>query len=194
MSNNGILLVLMQPPPAFEEEFNAWYDTEHVPERLAVPGFLSARRFVSVAAVPRYMAVYDLERVEVLDSAEYAAVSGDRFSPWTRRVTGRVRVQRSAGTQVYPGHGVTGRAARQLVLRFRDVPEAAVSTIVEGMRSAFEGRSAVTQVRVFSCPAGATLDVFGVVETCEVISDQFDTAVFGEAARLIDLVNLYANY
>ena len=39
MPNKGFLLVLMQPPPAFEEEFNAWYDAEHIPERCATPGF-----------------------------------------------------------------------------------------------------------------------------------------------------------
>jgi hypothetical protein len=194
MSNKGLLIVLMQPPPAFEEEFNAWYDTEHVPERLAVPGFLTGRRFVSVAAVPRYMALYDLDRIEVLDSPEYAAVSGDRFSPWTRRVTGRVRVQRSAGTQIYPGSGVTGRAARQLVIRFRDGDAATAAAIVDGMRSAFERRPNVSQVRVFSCPAGDKIDYFGVVEARDVISDQVDTSVFGEAAGLIDLINVYANY
>ena len=32
--NKGFLLVLMQPPPTLEEEFNAWYDDEHIPRLL----------------------------------------------------------------------------------------------------------------------------------------------------------------
>ena len=69
MGQIGFLLVLMQPPANVEEEFNAWYDSEHVPERLSVPGVLTAIRFSTVsAATPRYLAMYDLESEEVLDS------------------------------------------------------------------------------------------------------------------------------
>src|SRR6185436_12287249 len=28
--NRGLLLTMTEPPPAMEEEFNAWYDTEHL--------------------------------------------------------------------------------------------------------------------------------------------------------------------
>jgi hypothetical protein len=48
--NKGLLLTITEPAPRDEEEFNAWYDTEHLAERLAIPGFLSARRRVD--AVP----------------------------------------------------------------------------------------------------------------------------------------------
>ena len=53
MTHKGFLLVTMQPPPAFEEEFNAWYDNEHIPERLGVPGILTARRYVSAGGHPK---------------------------------------------------------------------------------------------------------------------------------------------
>ena len=88
MPQYGFLLVLMQPPANLEEEFNAWYDTEHVPERLAVPGVLTAIRFSSVTAtIPTYLAIYDLESERVLDSEAYLRVAGDNSSPWTKRVT-----------------------------------------------------------------------------------------------------------
>jgi hypothetical protein len=29
----GLRLAMMEPPPAVEEEFQDWYDTEHFPER-----------------------------------------------------------------------------------------------------------------------------------------------------------------
>jgi len=38
MSRRGLLLTMTEPPPAMEEEFNAWYDDEHMGERLAVIG------------------------------------------------------------------------------------------------------------------------------------------------------------
>ena len=37
--------------PKYEEEFNAWYNTEHLPELLALPGFLDAARYVAAASI-----------------------------------------------------------------------------------------------------------------------------------------------
>jgi hypothetical protein len=74
----GFLLVLMQPPPALEEEFNDWYDTEHVPERLSVTGFETALRYISLTGTPRYLAMYDLANAQVLESPEYLRVSFDK--------------------------------------------------------------------------------------------------------------------
>ena len=40
-----ILVVMMEVDPAHEDDFNRWYDDEHLPERLELPGYISARRF-----------------------------------------------------------------------------------------------------------------------------------------------------
>ena len=120
MSNKGYLLVMMQAPPAFEDEFNAWYDTEHIPERVAVPGFETGIRYVCVNGSPRFLAMYDMESPEVLNSPAYLSVSFEQASPWTKRVTSRVKVTRFAGQQIYPGHQITGPASRVMVLRLFD--------------------------------------------------------------------------
>lgn len=66
------LLVAMMNPPADEDAFNAWYDEEHVPLRLGVPGFISARRYRATDGDgPRYLALYDLESLDVLKSDAY---------------------------------------------------------------------------------------------------------------------------
>ena len=44
MTRRGLLLTLTEPPVAMEEEFNAWYDTEHLADLLSLPGFLDAAR------------------------------------------------------------------------------------------------------------------------------------------------------
>ncbi len=95
------LLVAFMNPPADEAAFNAWYDEEHVPLRLGVPGFLNGRRYrapdeppapsrTSATGMapaggapdssthPRYLALYDLESVQVLDSPGYARLIPDR--------------------------------------------------------------------------------------------------------------------
>jgi hypothetical protein len=45
--------------PEHETEFNAWYDAEHVPEIVALPGFLLGRRYACEGAVPKYLGWYD---------------------------------------------------------------------------------------------------------------------------------------
>ena len=71
---SGLLVTMTEPPPAMEEEFNAWYDTEHLPERLAIPGFISARRWLARDLDPgegKYLATYELENPAVLNTMRY---------------------------------------------------------------------------------------------------------------------------
>jgi hypothetical protein len=51
---------------------------------MAIPGFLRARRFTAVEGSPKYLALYDLESTEVLNSAAYRHVVGAGKSAWTR--------------------------------------------------------------------------------------------------------------
>lgn len=193
MPQHGFLLVLMQPPANIEEEFNAWYDTEHVPERLAVPGVLTAVRFSSVtAATPTYLAMYDLKTEQVLDSEAYNRVSGDNSSPWTKRVTGKTQVYRSVGTQIYPGNVVTMRSARATIVRFRGLESGAAESVVAGLRAAFEGRPSTLQLRVFAYHVGGKVDFIGFASSAVPDDIAVDPALFGEHARAIDLFNTYA--
>jgi hypothetical protein len=71
----GLLVLMADVDPAIDEdEFNEWYFRVHIPERLSCPGFLTARRFRSVGASPRYLAVYELESEDALHTAEYLAL------------------------------------------------------------------------------------------------------------------------
>lgn len=192
--NKGFLLVLMQPPPTLEEEFNAWYDTEHIAERLAVPGFETALRYVCTDGAPRYLAMYDLTSPAVLDSPAYLKVGFGNASPWTKRVTSRVRSYRAFGFQVYPGTKVTGRAARVLLLRFRALPAAAQDTIIAGMRANFESRPQTLQVRVLAYDTGTGFDFLGLVEARAALNGELNFDAFGEYRNALDLVNSYAPY
>jgi len=194
VAKKGFLLVLMQPPPALEEEFNDWYDTEHIPERQAVPGFETALRFVCLDGRPRYLAMYDLTSLDVLDSEAYRAVSGDNFSPWTKRVTSRVRIYRSLGVQVYPGTLVTRRTARVRLLRFSDLSQDAEAQVIAGMQANFEGRPAVEQVRVLAYRRGDATDFIGFVELAKPVEQELDLSAFGAAGNALDMVNTYAPY
>ena len=97
----GLLLTLTEPPAAMEEEFNAWYDTEHLPERLAIPGFRSARRWVCERT---YLATYELDSPEVLQSKPYLEKFRNQ-TPWSRRCLAKcLTFKRWACGQLEPGN------------------------------------------------------------------------------------------
>jgi hypothetical protein len=193
MAQEGFLLVLMQPPANIEEEFNAWYDSEHVPERSAVPGVLTAIRFSSItAAAPKYLAMYDLESESVLESDAYKRVAGENSSAWTRRVTGKTKVYRSVGKQIYPGNAITLRSARATILRFRGLDASASESIVAGLRTSFERRASTLQLRVFAYHVGGKVDFIGFVSSAVPDSQEVDPKAFGEHAKALDLFNTYA--
>jgi hypothetical protein len=85
-TGDGLLLVAIDVDPRHEAELNRWYDKEHITERMAIPGFLRARRFVALEGRPRYLALYDLASPSVLDSAAYRHAAGPAASPLTRRM------------------------------------------------------------------------------------------------------------
>jgi hypothetical protein len=57
----------------------------------ALPGIIAASRWVCVDGWPRYLAIYDLDSIEVLSSAAYRQATGGNFTPWARRILGAVR-------------------------------------------------------------------------------------------------------
>lgn len=61
----------MQPPEGWEDRFHTWYETEHIPVRLALDGFESAIRYRAIEGSPAYLAVYHLSDLAALDSPEY---------------------------------------------------------------------------------------------------------------------------
>jgi hypothetical protein len=112
----GLLLTLTEPPPGMEEEFNAWYDTEHIPERLSIPGFRSARRW---AADRTYVATYELDTPEVLSSSPYL-LRYTNPTPWTRRCLGKCGTfKRWACEQIEPGDADPHPAAAGLVFTMK---------------------------------------------------------------------------
>lgn len=122
----GLLLTMTEPPALMEEEFNAWYDTEHLPERLAIPGFASARRWIdpqAAAGSGKYLATYELDNPQVLETRDYLAHVGDKLTPWSKRCLSRcVLFRRWACTQILPGEAAPDPAARALFLACGDVP------------------------------------------------------------------------
>ncbi|HEY0423216.1 MAG TPA: hypothetical protein VGC82_07830, partial [Rhodopila sp.] len=87
----GLLFASFDFSTAHEDEFHDWYDREHIPERLRVPGFFNAERWIGEENPKIHVATYDLDSIAVLDTPPYRAVGGENQTAWTRRVTGMSR-------------------------------------------------------------------------------------------------------
>jgi hypothetical protein len=74
-----IYVVQMDVPAALEAEFNRIYDQDHVPKILKVPGVRSCVRYrldhSTVATMPRYLAIYEVDRAEIVDSPAWTEAS-----------------------------------------------------------------------------------------------------------------------
>ncbi|WP_213739029.1 DUF4286 family protein [Bradyrhizobium sp. dw_411] len=71
LAGKGMLLTSMDIDPSDEAEFNRWYDREHLEERVAIEGFLEARRYIAHQGAPKYLSLYSTETFEVLLSPAY---------------------------------------------------------------------------------------------------------------------------
>lgn len=74
-----VYVVQMDVPQELEAEFNRIYDKDHVPTILKVPGVRSCARYrldhSTVATMPRYLAIYELDRAEIIDSPQWQEAS-----------------------------------------------------------------------------------------------------------------------
>ncbi len=83
-----VFVVLTAPSAGMEDEFNRWYDEEHVPDVLALPDFAGVRRFRVAPGgdVPLrpYLALYETETDDVpATQARLAAVAGTEAKPFS---------------------------------------------------------------------------------------------------------------
>jgi hypothetical protein len=85
----GMLFSQMEPPAGREQEFHTWYDEEHIPARMSLPGFASATRYRAVEGKPSHLAVYELDDMGVLETPEYRQLK-DSPSPLTAEMLGSV--------------------------------------------------------------------------------------------------------
>src|SRR5581483_1824994 len=98
-------------------EHDDWHTHAHLPERLSIPGFLRATRWVAVRGSPRYAILYEVEGLETLRSEAYL----DRLnhpSPWTSKMMPHYRSM-SRGLCSVEGSWGRGLGHFTLLVRFK---------------------------------------------------------------------------
>jgi hypothetical protein len=124
MQGTGILFSEMTPPPGREAEFHAWYDEEHIPLRMAVPGFLSGQRY---GVDGGFLAVYEMTDLSALATPAYDVVKNqpsDRTRDMLANVSGFTRyLGQEMSVQRKPELGGRALLAPLLYSVFFNVPE-----------------------------------------------------------------------
>ena len=88
------MIVTLQPKGIGQDEVDDWYDLEHIPQRVALPGFVSVERWTSVEGEALSLTIYDVTTLDVITSPPYLAITGDHMTPWTRRIFPRTERNR----------------------------------------------------------------------------------------------------
>jgi hypothetical protein len=117
LAGTGMLLTSMDIDPSDEAEFNRWYDREHLEERVAIDGFLEARRYIAHAASPKYLSLYSTESFEVLNGAAYRTALA-RQTHWSKANIARFKNMIRAAARITISRG-TGRGAVLGIVRLR---------------------------------------------------------------------------
>lgn len=89
--------------PEWEDEFNRWYDEEHIPGLLKVPGYLSGKRYIAVDSDPKYLAFWQIESMDAYRSEAHDIAAK---TEWTAKVAPHMQINLWFCEQVYPESGI----------------------------------------------------------------------------------------
>ena len=71
--------------PEIRDEFEDWHSHEHMPERLAIPGFLRGTRWSALSGEPSYFVLYEAARLATITGGAYLERLNDP-TPWSRKM------------------------------------------------------------------------------------------------------------
>jgi hypothetical protein len=117
LAGKGMLITAMDVAAADEDEFNNWYDREHLAERVAIDGFLEARRWIAVDAKPMYFCTYSTAKFEDLSGPAYQRALANQTDR-SRQNIGRFKNMVRAVGRITASRG-QGRGAALAVMRLR---------------------------------------------------------------------------
>ena len=174
----GELLIWTSVDPAYEQDFNQWYDQEHMQERAAIKGFRWSRRYHSDTCARPYLALYQTDTLHVFTSEPYR-LAFTKQTQWSERNFTRMRDTSRRVNAVTPLAGIgTGAAVALVCLQSIEQAQAAI-VLAQELKSALEGVLAVRALcpdPVLSTPlpsedlATRKLEPFVVIDTTTLAS------------------------
>lgn len=174
----AFLIVWNDIDPAIEAEYRRWHRVEHMPERLAVPGFLLGRRYTDMgAARGRYLTRYDVASLDTFRSDVYR----ERIAhptEWTQRMSaGMSNFERRVCREAAAAGTAVGGGAATIRLDVPSLP-ADARAMAESLVEAATSVDPVIAATVGEMDAGTT----------SVRKDALQSAHAAEAFNLVLMV------
>jgi antibiotic biosynthesis monooxygenase (ABM) superfamily enzyme len=93
MKDGALMMMMTDVAGEHEAAFNRWYNEIHIPELMTLPGFISAERFRQVGEGMRYLALYRLRDVDVVESDTFKTwrANSESTQLWVSRFVGMKR-------------------------------------------------------------------------------------------------------
>ena len=116
LAGTGVVAIWHDLLPEAKHDFYEWHNREHMPERVAIPGFRRGRRYVAIDGTPEFFNLYEADTPDVLAGRDYL----DRLNsptPWTKRVVPSFRNVARSICRVAFSNGV-GSGGVMLTMRF----------------------------------------------------------------------------
>ena len=120
MPPNGAMVLYYDIAADAIDDHDDWHTHEHFPERLSIPGFLRASRWVAVGSSPRYLVLYEVSDVPVLSGAPYLERLNNP-TPWTARMMVNFRGMARGFCRIVANSG-EGLGREMLSIRYTPAP------------------------------------------------------------------------
>ena len=125
MKGKAAVVIWCDVDPAIRPEFEEWHSTEHIPERVAIPGFLRGSRWVSGDS---FFMMYELDDPATLTGAAYLERLNNP-TPWSRKMMPHHRNMVRALCAVRASHG---QGLPQAMATIRFTPRADLTQLPAG--------------------------------------------------------------
>lgn len=175
----GLLCIWTNIEPEHDLDFNRWYDREHMQERVAIPGFQSARRFGAIGDCPRpYLALYYTDSLDIFQSEPYRRAFANQTA-WSLENFTRMRgTQRRVGRLTLEAGAGEGGALALFVVPEATLRQPGVKARLQQMLTALTGQDHVIRTTLLETDAGLSTPV-----TADAVAAPSDALVMVEATR-----------
>lgn len=129
LAGQGVIAIWQDLVPEFKQEYREWHNRQHVPERLSIPGFRRARRYVAVEGGPEFYTLYEADGPEDVSGKAYL----ERLNApteWTQKIMPAFRNMARSVCRVAYSKGV-GEGGFMVTCRFGFPPAKESQAVAE---------------------------------------------------------------